>query len=102
MQILPWLGASVAGILNLVAFSALCFLGLHCYVLCVLADPGSVPRDFEHDVEDVTSTYIQVLNPPRPPRAMRAGLRAVHRMRLRRPCSRISRTVAATAQAGRR
>ena len=58
---MPWLGASLAGVLNLVVFTALCFLGLHCYVLCVLADAGSVPRDFEHDVEDVTSTYIQVL-----------------------------------------
>jgi hypothetical protein len=60
MQILPWLGTGVAGLLALVSFTALCFVGIYCYLLCVLADPGSVPRDYQHDPEDLTSTYIQV------------------------------------------
>ena len=41
-------------------FTTLVTLGVYFYLLCVLVDPGVVPKDYEHDPEDVTSRYIQV------------------------------------------
>ena len=59
MQILPWMGPGLYGFALFALFTYLCFMGIYCYLLCVLADPGSVPRDYQHDPEDATSTYIQ-------------------------------------------
>ena len=60
VQVVPWMGWSVMGALHVFCFSTLCVLGMYCYLLCVLADPGSVPRHYQHDLEDVTAMYIQV------------------------------------------
>lgn len=79
--IVPWLSFSVPGVLHFTSLTAATALGLHCYLLCVLSDPGSVPHDYEHDPEDHTATYIQVkrkggvarscqkCDRPKPPRA---------------------------------
>ena len=63
MQMVPWMGATITGSINLAVFTALVFMGLFCYFGCVLADPGTVPRDFQHDPEDSTAAYIQACTP---------------------------------------
>ena len=61
LQIIPWIGISYQSVLNLIAFTVLTTVALYCYLLSVLMDPGAVPREYEHDFEDVTAMYIQVL-----------------------------------------
>jgi hypothetical protein len=57
------MGMTLTAVLNFIVFTGLCSMGVYCYILCVIADPGSVPRDYQHDLEDVTSAYIQVKPP---------------------------------------
>jgi len=60
LQIVPWIGITSGSVLNLVSFTLLTTAALYCYLLSVLVDPGAVPKDYEHDPEDVTAMYIQV------------------------------------------
>lgn len=57
---MPWVGGSVFGVFHLTLFTVLVTLALYFYLLCVLVEAGSVPRDYEHDLQDVTTMYIQV------------------------------------------
>lgn len=61
MQIVPWIGITHGSLRDLAAFTLLTTVALYCYLLSVLVDPGAVPRGYEHDPEDVTAMYIQVL-----------------------------------------
>lgn len=60
MQILPWVAVSSYGLFHFCVFSSLATLGVYFYLLCVIVDPGAIPRDYEHDPEDVAARYIQV------------------------------------------
>lgn len=62
MQIIPWISVTHRSFLNFWLFTVVTTVALYCYLLSVLIDPGAVPKEYAHDVEDVTAMYIQVLN----------------------------------------
>lgn len=56
MQIVPWLNYSVPGVLNLALLTLTTGMGMYCYLLCVISDPGFVTA-YQHTV---VSTQIEV------------------------------------------
>ncbi|KAK3254172.1 hypothetical protein CYMTET_36607 [Cymbomonas tetramitiformis] len=57
LVVYPWLENSVPGVLNLTLFTALTIFALKSYIACVFRPAGSVPENWEPDVENLSQNF---------------------------------------------